>query len=44
MVGNQEDTGVPGYICFRECILLKGIHMLGPKVSHLMVKGVKQCI
>jgi len=42
MVGAQ-DTGVPGYIRFRECILSRGIHMSGPKVSHLTVKGVKQC-
>jgi len=43
MVGDQEDTDVPGYIYFRECILSRGIHMSGPKVSHLMVEGVKQC-
>jgi len=43
MVGGQEDIGVPGCICCTECILSKGIHMLGPNVSHLTAKGVKQC-
>ena len=43
MVGDQEDIGVPWCICCRGCILSKGIHMLGPSVSHLTVKSVKQC-
>jgi len=43
MVGDQEDIGVPGCICCGECILSKAIHMLRPSVSHLPVKGVKQC-
>ena len=42
MVGCREVIGIPWCICCTESILLKGIHMFGPNVSHSTVKGVKQ--